>query len=169
MTTEERVVPTELIEPLEALIFQVIGLTVTAIAAITTSDMTLTQWRAISVLDTQGSCSVTALAQTLGVSMPSASRLITRLKDRGLVKAEPDPTNRRILVVQLTDRGHALRREVLTTRRTLMKAALVPKQLPNKLVPGIQAIADAFHEYQGTDAVSVTMTTLTPSRQDGGA
>lgn len=161
----ETIMPPELIEPLEALIFQAVALTVTAIAAVDASELTIPKWRTIVILSEHGSCTITELATALRMSMPSTSRMVQRLRDRGHVE-----TNRtgRTMNVRLSTQGQTLRDSVVHARRQLLAQA-INNPIPNELVPGIQAITVAIRESQGTDPVSADPATLTLSRRDGGA
>jgi len=73
-------------------------------------DLSFTQLKALCVLesDDEGDGrSVKALAESLGVSLPAMSRAVDGLFERGLVKREEDPGDRRMKRVRLTDAGRA--------------------------------------------------------------
>ncbi|TNM61102.1 MarR family transcriptional regulator [Streptomyces sp. NP160] len=53
-----------------------------------------------------------ALADAVLLPQPSLSRLVDRLVAQGLVQREPDPADRRGVVLVLTTAGRALQREV---------------------------------------------------------
>ncbi|PWJ54584.1 transcriptional regulator, MarR family [Quadrisphaera granulorum] len=53
-----------------------------------------------------------ALADAVLLPQPSLSRLVDRLVAQGLLQREPDPADRRGVVLVLTDAGRAVQREV---------------------------------------------------------
>lgn len=59
----------------------------------------------IATLDAQGSLSVSALAETLGVSQPSMTKSVTKLVDVGLVHVTKGDADRRQTIVALTPAG----------------------------------------------------------------
>ena len=61
------------------------------------------------VLSCVGRSTVGQLADTLSVSLPTASHLVDRLVHAGLTEREEDPTDRRRMLVQLTPGGEDLR------------------------------------------------------------
>lgn len=67
----------------------------------------------LSRLDATGPGGVTDLARAEGVSQPAMTQLVARLNDDGLLSRTPSPTDRRSVVVTLTDAGRA----ALATRR----------------------------------------------------
>lgn len=49
---------------------------------------------------------ITYLATQEGVSQPGITLLVNRLQERGWVRREPDPGDRRVVLVTLTKHGH---------------------------------------------------------------
>jgi DNA-binding MarR family transcriptional regulator len=70
------------------------------------------------------SLTLTALAARLDLDPPRASRLVTRSVDRGLVRREADPDDRRRAVLALTGRGLAYLEEVRRGRRAAFARAM---------------------------------------------
>ena len=58
-------------------------------------------------LDRGGATTVSALATAERVRPQSMSQTVSELEGDGLVSRRPDPTDRRQLLVELTDAGHA--------------------------------------------------------------
>src|SRR4051794_41828262 len=52
------------------------------------------------------------LAEELGFDASHITGVIDRLEDRGLVERRPDPADRRVKLVTLTDAGAALRQQI---------------------------------------------------------
>lgn len=142
--------PIDVIEPLEILVFEAIGMTAVALATVTTGDLTLAQWRALVVLGRADSLRVGAIAHAIGMSLPSTSRLIQRLERRDLVTTERDESDRRATLVRLTPHGKEVRQAVVACRREMMEAALQQHapRLPRGLAAGLAAIATAFDQYR---------------------
>jgi DNA-binding MarR family transcriptional regulator len=151
MATNDReaLVPADIVQSLEQLMFAAIGMTTLALAGSSTRDLTLSGWRALVILDRAEKTRVGTLAQGVGMSLPSASRLVRRMERDGLVLTERDESDRRATLVSLTQKGHVLRDLVVARRRALMDEALAAKspKLPRGLVPGLAAIAHAFETY----------------------
>lgn len=146
---EETLVPPDIIEPLELLMFGAIGMTTLALAGTSTGDLTLSGWRALVVIGRAERTRVGTVARAVGMSLPSASRLIRRLERDGLVTTERDEADRRATLVKLTPKGHRLRDRVVARRRALMEEALATRspKIPRSLVPGLAAIARAFEPF----------------------
>lgn len=146
---EPGVVPAEIIEPLELLMFGAIGMTTLALAAASAGELTLPQWRALVVIGRGEAARVGEIATAVGMTLPSASRLVRRLEGRGLVTTERDAADRRATLVRMTAKGSQVREDVVNRRRAMMEAALAAhtSNLPPGLVAGLAAIAGAFDEY----------------------
>jgi DNA-binding MarR family transcriptional regulator len=72
-------------------------------------DVSFTQLKALSVLESDGEeRSVKGLAEALGVSLPAMSRAVDGLFERGFVRREEDPADRRMKRIGLTDAGRAV-------------------------------------------------------------
>lgn len=67
-------------------------------------ELTMPQFRAICLLG-QGSERMGNIAGHLNTSMSSATSMIDRLVDKGLVARAPDASDRRVVTCQLTTRG----------------------------------------------------------------
>ncbi len=77
--------------------------------AIAELDLSFTQIKALCALDADGEDrSVKALADSLGLSLPAMSRAVDGLYERGFVRREEDPADRRMKRVGLTDSGRSV-------------------------------------------------------------
>ena len=73
-------------------------------------DLTLTQVKAMCALSGE-ELTVKELAESLGLSLPGASRAVDALVDRGLLHRREDTADRRMKRLRITDAGrHALER-----------------------------------------------------------
>ena len=120
---EDRLEP-GVIDALEQLIGAAVGLTTVAISQAAPADLRFQQWRALVVVGHRGGVRVGELATRIGMSMPSASRLVDRLEARGYVSTSRDPRDGRGLIVALTDHGAEVRQAVMVRRRSLLAEAL---------------------------------------------
>ena len=123
-----------LIRALERLAVGSVAVTERAIAAAGT-DLTFVQWRVLLIVGEQdGGVRVGEIAERIGAHASPTSRLISRLKSRGVVMTEKDELDGRATRVRLTTVGRALRGRVLELRRhdlaTLApKLALTPREV----------------------------------------
>lgn len=88
-------------------------------------------FHAVALLEERGPTSMSRLADDLGVALPNATGIVDRLCERGLVERTPDPADRRIVRVGLTDAGRALVAEMEAGRRERLRrlfGALTPTQ-----------------------------------------
>jgi DNA-binding MarR family transcriptional regulator len=72
------------------------------------SGLTLTQLSALGTLDRHGPCTPGELAAHEKVQPPSMTRVLSHLEERGLVARAPHPTDRRQVLVALTDGARAM-------------------------------------------------------------
>ena len=78
-----------------------------AIFAASIPDLTPPQFAALAKLGELGTCSQNHLGQLVAMDAATIKGVIDRLKARGLVSLADDETDRRRLVVSLTDQGRA--------------------------------------------------------------
>ncbi|CAN5573687.1 hypothetical protein BH23CHL5_BH23CHL5_02760 [soil metagenome] len=108
--------------------------------------LTMVQAKAIGHLYHHGEQTVTEMAAGLGVSMPSASELIDRLLDKGLVGRTVDPDDRRRQIVALTPASLQFAKRIHDLRRTQVRSALA--QLPPEewpvFVKSLRALASTI-------------------------
>lgn len=71
-------------------------------------DLTMPQLRVLLTLFNDGPCHSGALAEALGVSLPTTTGILARLQRRGLIVRSEDPADRRRVISQLTDSGQEL-------------------------------------------------------------
>jgi DNA-binding MarR family transcriptional regulator len=67
-----------------------------------------TQLAALSALQKHQAMTPGELAEHEKVQPPSMTRVLATLEERGLVKRSPHPTDRRQVILAVTDEGHAL-------------------------------------------------------------
>jgi len=65
-------------------------------------ELSFAQMRALKFVKTKGQISITELAELLNVSAPSASTMVDRLVEKGVLVREPDPADRRKVIVTIS-------------------------------------------------------------------
>ncbi|NJD27885.1 MAG: winged helix-turn-helix transcriptional regulator [Chloroflexi bacterium] len=136
------------IEALEQLIGAAVGVTTVAIARAAPADLRFQQWRALVVIGPHSGIRIGELAARIGMSKPSASRLIDRLEAHRYVSTTRDPRDGRATIVTLTDHGAEVRRAVMACRRTLLTEALGGDQGPLPTVgPELAKVVGALKRY----------------------
>ncbi len=111
-------------------------------------DVTLAQYRSLVVLASRGPQRVASLAEALGVTPPTASRLCDRLVRKGLVRRRTDRSDRRQVRIALTDAGRRLVDTVTERRRREIARILraVPDEARRSVVAGLQLFAESAGE-----------------------
>lgn len=90
--------------------------------AIAELDLSFTQLKALCALDSGGEeRSVKALAESMGVSLPTMSRAVDGLYERGFVLREEDLADRRIKRIRLTDAGRSVPRALNEARLSALQ------------------------------------------------
>lgn len=95
------------------------------------TDVTLTQYRTLIVLASQGPQRTADLAREVSVRPSTVSRMCDRLVARGLVRRQPDDTDRRVVWVALTDAGKDLVGQAMTLRRQLLSDLVAATGVPD--------------------------------------
>lgn len=70
--------------------------------------LTPSQASVLSTLDTSGPLTMSALAEREGVSPPSATGIVNRMADRGLVERSANPSDQRSSLVAISGEGRGL-------------------------------------------------------------
>ena len=99
----------DLVSVLERLVVGSVAITARAIAA-ADADLTFMQWRVLLVV---GECedghAVGEIATRIGAHASPASRVVSRLKRRGLVSTSKREPDKRVVCIRLTETGRNLR------------------------------------------------------------
>lgn len=87
--------------------------------------LSVSKWRVLAHLSRQPKISINELCKHAGLDRVSTSRAITALEAGGWVTKNPDPQDKRLLVIDLTDSGaerfEALSVVALEAEQTLLK------------------------------------------------
>jgi DNA-binding MarR family transcriptional regulator len=116
-------------------------------------DLSITQLRNLIILSLHGPQAVGQLATVLEVSEPSASQIVERLSQRALVRRDPDPSDRRRILVSITEEGEQLLDSVRSSRAAVAEKLLdqLDETSLRALALGIGALADAAGEPEHPD------------------
>jgi DNA-binding MarR family transcriptional regulator len=71
-------------------------------------DLTVAQLSALTSLELGGALTPSELAEAERVQPPTMSKLVARLEERGLVQRTPHPTDRRQVILSVTEPGQAM-------------------------------------------------------------
>ncbi|MCX2727560.1 MarR family transcriptional regulator [Thermomicrobium sp. 4228-Ro] len=75
-------------------------------------DLTMAQLKVLFAVSCGGSLTISEIAERLGISLPTASHLVDRVVQLGLAARREDERDRRRTLVEITERGDALLRQV---------------------------------------------------------
>jgi DNA-binding MarR family transcriptional regulator len=92
--------------------------------------LSVPQFRTLAQLASFGSVSVSCVAENLGCSLPTASRMVDKLVDSGLIDRSQCPDNRRKVSLALTKKG--LQVFEASSRETQAAMAQVLASLPER-------------------------------------
>ncbi len=70
--------------------------------------LTEQQWRVLRVLDEDGPMEPTRIAELACLLLPSLTRILQKLADKGLITRRPDNDDKRKQVIQISEAGEAL-------------------------------------------------------------
>jgi DNA-binding MarR family transcriptional regulator len=106
----------DLVGVLERLVVGSVAITARAIAA-ADAELTFMQWRVLLVVgEHDEGRAVGEIATRMGAHASPASRVVSRLKRRGLVWTDKGDLDKRVVFVRLTEAGRDLRTRVLEQR-----------------------------------------------------
>jgi MarR family transcriptional regulator for hemolysin len=85
-----------------------------------TADLSVPQFRTLAFIDQKADASLSDVAEHIGLTLPSMSKIVAGLVTRKLVTRQTSPTDRRRMILALTTRGQtALRASREATRACL--------------------------------------------------
>lgn len=111
--------------------------------------LTPSRLAALVILSKNGPMRAGDFARRMGITAPSASRLVDVLVDKGFAARGPDPSDQRAYLLSLTDKGAAAMGDVRHEARgqLVIRLEALPDDLRTQLIPAIpalEALADAF-------------------------
>lgn len=130
---------------LERVVVASVAITARALAEVS-PDLTLVQWRVLVVADRPEGVAVGEIAVAIGSKMAAASRLVGRLRARGLVATQRAESDGRLVLVRLTSDGSELRRRVVDRRRADLRSVLTAADLPDDTGAILDRLAAALEK-----------------------
>ena len=113
--------------------------------------LSLVHLHVLSILESDGPIAMKRLAEALDVSVASATGIVDRMTERGLVQRHSLETDRRVVLVEATDTGRAVFADLAAGRRehlTALLDRLTDEELDAFLV-GLRAIHRARTDLEG--------------------
>jgi len=100
----------------------------------------------MTILEASGPLPMGRVAEMLGSGLPTATGLVTRMQERGLVERTHDTDDRRVVLVGLTPVGEADLRQIQIERARRMALALdhLSDVERTELLSSIRALRVAF-------------------------
>jgi DNA-binding MarR family transcriptional regulator len=71
-------------------------------------NLTIVQLKSLFFIDSEGSTNFKKLASALGVTPPDVTRIVDRLVEQGMVTRHENPEDRRMQLLQATNKGKSL-------------------------------------------------------------
>ena len=93
------------------------------------SGLTEQQWRVLRILDEHGALESTQLAKHAALLLPSQTRIVQSMTQKGLVVRREHHSDRRRTVIEITEAGQAIINDNAT------KAAEIAEQIRDRLGP----------------------------------
>jgi len=95
----------------------------TRVAATASGNATpASQWRILSVLESDGPQRIGALAASLRISQPAITQFVPQLEEQGLATRASDPQDARVTLLTITDQG----RQALNDWKSELGGAIAP-------------------------------------------
>ncbi len=114
--------------------------------------LTLPQLRTLFIVAHNKTSSVMQIAKHLGIGEPTASHLIDKLVQAGLVIRREDPSDRRRAIVRLSPAGEELIEKLLGWERFLgQRLHNISEEDLSLLRHGLNAITSEIHKQTATD------------------
>jgi DNA-binding MarR family transcriptional regulator len=133
------------------------------LAAATYLGLSINESQAVSYLLSRGPLGQHELADAMNMTTGSITSLVDRLEERGYAVRVQHPTDRRRLIVHLSDRGM----QALNVTRSWMRDAFteVPGEELAELTDRLRAIASGLRARAGAVPVSASGDTIRPRRR----
>jgi DNA-binding MarR family transcriptional regulator len=115
-------------------------------------EVSLPQLHVLMMLQERGRMMVSELAGLLHISMPSTSSIVDRVEENGLVERTRDAADRRVVYVEITDRGRALVEEMMGLKQESMQRlfdAMTDDELQD-VVRGVKAVHAVLRRIEGS-------------------
>ena len=132
----------EAVDALEAIVMAGLAITTEVLASGDAGDLTLPMWRVLVVLGGEADgATISEVARRIRVTVPATSRQLRRLAGKGLVSLGVDERDHRAVRARLSDRGIALREDVMRRRRERLAQALGTAELSSAVGQDLRLLA----------------------------
>ena len=121
-------------------------------------DLSVPQFRTLAFISRHPCCSLTAVAEFIGLTLPAMSTLVNGLVEQGLVQREVDPADRRRVLLTVTDAGVAVHRGALDGAEQWLAArvAVLDAEQRSAVLTAMAALAPLFAEGPGGEGRRLT-------------
>jgi DNA-binding MarR family transcriptional regulator len=112
--------------------------------------LTIAQLKSLFFIADQETTNFKKLAEALGVTPPNITGIVDRLVEQGLVTRNENPEDRRIMLLQATEKGKNLLdnlRETRTVRMAQILTHMSPEDLA-MLLKGLKSFVKATEKYR---------------------
>lgn len=82
-------------------------------------DITVEQWRVLNRLWEKDGLTQKELAEQIFKDQPNTTRILDKLQNKGIIRREASPDDRRAFIINLTDEGRMLRAQLLPVARRM--------------------------------------------------
>jgi DNA-binding MarR family transcriptional regulator len=108
--------------------------------------LTLHQLHALHTVRAEGNCTMGGLARRLHISLGAATGLVDRLIQQGLLERRPDAKDRRIVRLQLTERGRRFhgRGHREASRRVAERLSVLTPEEQTQVAQALLMLRDAL-------------------------
>ena len=108
--------------------------------------LSVPQFRILVMLNRRQGASLSEVAEHVGLTLPSVSKMVDGLVTRDLVTRETDPGDRRRLTLSLTPAGHTSMQTAYAATQTYLAGRLATLAAPEReaLVQAMAALVDIF-------------------------
>jgi DNA-binding MarR family transcriptional regulator len=121
-----------------------------------TRSISMTHLLLMTLLETHGPLPMSRVAELLGCGLPTATGIVSRMEERGLVERQHDTEDRRVVTLSLSREGAIEINELQLSRRERMAKALTHLSDPERaqLLASVRALRAAFNRVnsQGDNA-----------------
>ncbi len=118
-------------------------------------DCTYAQCHVIWETAQESKISVNELATRLNINKSAVSRTVDDLVNKGLLERNPNPSDRRYVDIELTEKGQQTFREIELNSRRYFEAVLeiIPENKRDITLEGIQIFSSALYQILKTDTI----------------
>lgn len=111
-------------------------------------DLSVPQFRTLAYISRHPSCSLSAAAEFIGLTLPAMSTLVNGLVEKGLVQRVVDPVDRRRVLLTVTDSGVAMHHRALGGAEAWLSGRLIALDAAQRsaILHAMEALAPLFSE-----------------------